>query len=64
MLSIYILDFEHHVHIRQVPLQLSCGDTCQIWMWFKEYNRYFCKIKNIAYGEITQQSFSNPQPRK
>ena len=24
-----------HVHIWQVLPQLSCGDTCQIWMWCK-----------------------------
>ena len=31
-------------------------------MWFKESNRYFCKIENFAYGEISEQSFSNPHP--
>ena len=25
--------------------QLSCCNTCQIWMWFKEYNRYIYKIE-------------------
>ena len=42
--------------------QLSCGDTCQIWMWFRESNRYFCKIENFAYGEISERGFSNPHP--
>ena len=45
---------EYHVYIWQVSPQLSCGDTCQIWMWFKEYNRYVCKIENFAYGEIKE----------
>ena len=27
------LTIEYHVYICQVPPQLSCGDTCQIWMW-------------------------------
>ena len=39
--------------------QLNC-DICQIWMWFKEYNRYFGKIENFAYGEINERNFSNP----
>ena len=48
--------------LRQLSPQLSCGDTCQIWMWCKEYHRYFCKIENFAYGEIKERSFSNPHP--
>ena len=32
-------------------------------MRFKEYNKYFYKIENFAYEEITQRSFSNPHPR-
>ena len=31
----YMLAIEYHVHIWQVSPQLSCGDTCQIWMIFK-----------------------------
>ena len=57
-----MLAVEYHVHIWQVSPQLSCGDTCQIWMRFKEYNRYFCQIENFAYGEIDERSFSNPHP--
>ena len=34
---------EYHVYIWQVSPHLSCSDTCQIWMGFKECNRYFCK---------------------
>ena len=59
-----MLAIEYHVHTRQVLPQLSCGDTCQIRMWFKECNRYFCEIKNFAYGEIDERSFSNPHPWK
>ena len=54
---------EYHVYIWQVSPQLSCGDSCQIWMWLKESNSYFCKIENFAYGEINERSFSNPHPR-
>ena len=53
---------EYLVHIWQVSLQLSCGDTCQLWMRFKECNRYFCKIEHFAYGEIDKRSFSNLHP--
>ena len=61
-LSKHTLDIEYHVYIWQVSPQLSCGDTCQIWMWFNESKRYFCKIENFAYGEINKHSFSNPHP--
>ena len=50
----YFLDFspllpvEYHVHIWQVSPQHSCGDTCQIWKWFKEPNRYSHKFKIFA----------------
>ena len=59
----YMLAIEHHVHIWQVLSQLSCGDTCQIWMWFKECSRYLCKIQNFANGEMNEQRFGNPHPR-
>ena len=61
-LSNHTLDIEYHVYIWQVSPQLSCGDTCQIWKWFKETNRYFWKIEHFAYGEINERSFSNPYP--
>ena len=63
LLSKQTLAVEYHVYIWQVSPQLSCGDTCQIWMWFKESNRYFCKIEIFVYGEISERSFSNPRPR-
>ena len=56
------LAIEYHVYIWQVSPQLSCVDTCQIWMWFEESNMYFCQVENFAYGEINKQSFSNPHP--
>ena len=31
-------------------------------MWCKWSNRYFDRIENFAYGEINEQSFSNPHP--
>ena len=61
-LSKHTLDIEYHRNIWQVSPQLSCGDTCQIWMWFKESKRCFCKFENFAYGEIDERSLSNPHP--
>ena len=62
-LSKHTLAVKYRVYIWQVSPQLSCGDTCQIWMWFVESNIYFCKIEYFAYGEINERSFSNPHPR-
>ena len=53
------LTIEYHVYIWRVSPQLSCGDTCQIWMWFKESNRYFCKIDNIVHRETHERNLSN-----
>ena len=61
-LSKHTLTVRYRVYIWQVSPKLSCGDTCQIWMWFEESNMYFCEIKNFAYGEINERSFSNPHP--
>ena len=61
-LSKHTLAVEYRVYIWQVSPQLSCGDTCQIWMWFEESNMYFCKVENFDYGEINERSFSNPHP--
>ena len=47
----------------RVSPQLSCADTCQIWMWSGESNRYFYAIEYFAYGEINERSLSNPHPR-
>ena len=58
----YMLAIEYHVQIWQMSPQLSCCDTCQKWMRFKECNRYFCEIKNFVYDEIDERSFSNPHP--
>ena len=51
------------IYMWNVSQQLSCGDTCQIWVWFTAFNRCVCKIGNFAYGEIREWSFSNPQHR-
>ena len=60
-LSKHTSTVKYRIYIWQVSPQLSCGDTCQIWMWFEESNMYFCEAENFAYGEINERSFSNPQ---
>ena len=49
----------HHIHIWQVSLQLSPGDTCQIWTWLKCSKRNFHKIRNGAQW----QNLLTPTPR-
>ena len=61
-LSNHTLAIKYHVYIWQVSPQLSCGDTCQIWMWFEESNMCFCQVENFAYEKINERSFSNPHP--
>ena len=57
-----------HVSYWISRLYLTGVAAAQLWwhlsdmMWFKESNRYFCKIENFAYGEINERSFSNPHP--
>ena len=59
-LWVHTLVIEYHIHICQVSPQLNYGDTCQIWMLLKEFNRYICNIENFVYREINEWSFSDP----
>ena len=54
----HCLPVAYHIHVWQVSLQLSCSDTCQIWMWFEGSN--FFKIKNFL--EKKRKIFSNLNP--
>ena len=49
--SMFVLPAKYHIHIWQVLLQLSCGDSHQIWMWFKESHIYFCVRSQISLTE-------------
>ena len=68
LFSLFFIIVEHtlaivyYVYIWQVSPKLSCVEICQIWMWFKESNWYFCKVETLAYGEINEQNFSNIRP--
>ena len=44
---------EYHIHIWQMPLQLSCGDNYEIWMRLKVSNMFFRMIE-IRTGASTQ----------
>ena len=56
------LPIEYQVYIWHVSLQLSCGDTCQIWKWVKEHKRHFCKIQYFLNGGINERILINSQP--
>ena len=62
LLSKKALAIEYRVYIWQVSPQLSCGDTCQIWMWFRESNRYFCKIENLLTEKLANGALVTPTP--
>ena len=44
----HTLAIEDHVYFWQVSPQLSCGDACQIWMRFNEFDSHFCKIEHFS----------------
>ena len=48
ILSKYLLDYLHHIHIWQVSPQLSCGNTCQIWTWYTIANMYFGDAEKLG----------------
>ena len=56
----HTLAFECHVYIWHVSPQLSCGDTCQIWTWLKEFNEYFCKIKIVLTEKLANGALVTP----
>ena len=60
--SKHTLTVKNRVYVWRVSPQLSCGDTCQIWMWFEQNDIHFCKIENFAYWKVNERSFSNPHP--
>ena len=54
----------YHIHIWEMSPQLSCGDICQMWMWFEESNMYFCKIgpKISLTKKLTIRDLLTPTP--
>ena len=53
---------KYHIDITWLLLQLSCSNTCHIWMWFKSWNT-FTKAEISLTGKLGKVSFSIPQPR-
>ena len=56
----HTLAIEYHVYIWRVLPQLSCGDTCQIWIWFKESN--ISKIKILFVEVLIKWALVTPTP--
>ena len=52
------LAIEYHAYIWRVSPQLSCGDTSQIWMWCKEFNRYFAGSKFMLTEQLTNETLA------
>ena len=43
----------YHLHIWQVSPQLSCSDTCQIWLWFNRSIKYYDKSQFLKWRKLT-----------
>ena len=56
--SKHFLSIEYHVHIWQILPQRSYGvPSCQIKVWYKESNKYFCNIvEKYFHGNINERS--------
>ena len=61
VMSKHLLAIEHHVYILQVLPQLSCGNTCQIWKWFKQSDT-FARSEILLTESINERNFSDPFP--
>ena len=53
---------QNYIHIWQLSPQPSCGDNCQIWMWFNKSNWYFSTGKKypLRGAGNDEQNFSDP----
>ena len=49
-----------HVYIWQVLPQLSCGNTCQIWMWFKESKNTLARSNVLLNAKWTNGALVTP----
>ena len=58
----YMVAMEYNVNIWHVSPQHSCGDTCQIWMWCEESNRYFARSKILLMEKLTNRALVTPTP--
>ena len=63
-LSKHQLIIKYQIHIWQVLLQLGCGDTCQIWMWFDELTCTFAWLKLSLMEKWTNWALVTSTPSK
>ena len=52
----------NHVHICQMSLQLSCGDTCHIWPLYQTNNECFDQSEKLGKNRNGEYWLSNPHP--
>ena len=56
----HALAIEYHVYICQVSPQLSCGDTCHIWMWSKDDIDTFARSKILLTEKLANGAWVTP----
>ena len=52
----------NRIHISKVLLEMSCGDTCQIWIWYSIANVCFCNAENVWKKQNWGNRLCNPYP--
>ena len=58
----YLLDYLNHIHIWQVPPQLRCDDTCQIYTWYSIVNVCFDNAQNLVNNGMEEIGLVPPTP--
>ena len=56
------LDALNHVHIWQMSPQLSCNDTCLLWMWYHTVNMCFGSAKILGNNGMEEIGSVTPTP--
>ena len=63
ILQKFLLDSFNHINIWQLSLQLSCGNTCQIWKWYSIGKQYFDNDEKSGLQKNRKNLFSKPHLR-
>ena len=58
----HMLTIDYHFYIWQMSLQLSCDDTCQIWMRFNEPKGTDARLGMLLTKKIKNGVFVTPTP--
>ena len=61
-LSKYCLPGKSRVHFCQVSVQLSCYDTCKIWLKVNGYTQYGFKNNNVSDDKMNAHGCIDPYP--